>query len=312
VRAAIYTRISLDRDGTRLGVERQRQDCEALCKARGWTVTTVIEENDTSATKGKRPGYARLVQLAADRKVEVIVGWAVDRITRTPREIEDLIDLSARTGVKVATVSGDLDLTTDTGQLVGRILGAVARQEVQRKGERQRRSNLQRAEQGTVSTGGIRTMGYEPGMVRIVRREAKLIRDGFSWTVAGLSLREVARRWNAAEFTTAHGGSWVGTSVRVVLRNPRYAGFTKHRGQIVGTGKWTPLVTEEVFAAVRAILDDPGRRTTPDTARRYLLPGLCPLRVRCGGCHRAHSARQAHLQVWSNPRSHEPWRSHYR
>ena len=274
MRAAIYTRISLDRDGTGLGVARQQKDCETLCNTRGWTVTTVVQENDTSATKGKRPGYDRLVRLAEDRKVEIVVAWAVDRLTRTPREIEDLIDLSERTGVKIATVAGDLDLTTDTGRLVGRILGSVARGEVERKGARQRRANLQRAEQGIASPGGIRTVGYTPGLTAIVEQEAAHIRAGFAGLLAGLSLKEIARQWNAAGMTTAHGGQWNGSNVRFVLRNPRYAAYTKHRGRIIGKGKWTPIVGEDMWHAAQTVLDDPSRKTTDTGVRRYLLAGL--------------------------------------
>jgi hypothetical protein len=62
VRAAIYTRISRDDYGRGLGVLRQREDCEALCTRRGWSVSEVYEENDTSAYGvNHRPVYERLL-----------------------------------------------------------------------------------------------------------------------------------------------------------------------------------------------------------------------------------------------------------
>lgn len=281
MKAVVYTRISLDKTLQGLGVARQREDAEKLCAARGWQVAEVIEENDTSATSRKaRPGYQRLLSLIDNRTVDVVVVWAVDRLVRRLADLEDVIERCERSGVKLATVSGDIDLSTDAGRLVGRILASVARGEIERKSTRMERANRQRAEAGRASTGGIRTLGYTPGMGAVIPTEAEHIRCGFEAMVSGSSLRGIARDWNAATFRTAHDGPWTPFAVRKVLRNQRYPGRSVHQGNVVGPGEWTPLITEDLFDAVQAILDDPGRRTTPTTARRFLLPGIA--RCACG------------------------------
>src|SRR3954453_17340054 len=68
VRAAVYLRQSLDRDGSGLAVARQRQDCLKLCAERGWEPVEYVD-NDTSASNGKvRPAYTRmLADVAAGR-----------------------------------------------------------------------------------------------------------------------------------------------------------------------------------------------------------------------------------------------------
>src|SRR5690349_7419033 len=111
--AVVYVRQSRDSEGTGLAVERQRTDCEALCAARGWTVAHVITDNDTSASRGDRPGWTEVLRLAESREIDVIVGWHVDRLTRKLTELEHLITLAENVGVRVATVSGDIDLGTD-------------------------------------------------------------------------------------------------------------------------------------------------------------------------------------------------------
>ena len=65
-------------------------------------------------------------------------------------------------------------------------------------------------------------------------------------------------------------------SVRTILLNPRIAGLSAYRGEIVGVGEWEPLVSEETWRAVRAILEDPARK--PPRGVRTLLGGLarCP------------------------------------
>jgi site-specific DNA recombinase len=282
VRAAVYTRISLDKGQEGLGVARQREAAEKLCAARGWQIVDVLDENDTSATSRKaRPRYQRLLRMIDGKEIDVVVVWAVDRLVRRLADLEDVIERCERAGVKLATVSGDIDLSTDAGRLVARILASVARGEIERKSTRMESANRQRAQMGKVSTGGIRTLGFTPGMVKIVPAEAKQIRRGFATMISGASLRGIAREWNeTAAFRTAHGGEWTPFGVRTVLRNQRYAGRSIHQGTVVGRGRWSPLVSEDVFDAVQAILDDPARKTTPSTARRYLLPGIA--RCECG------------------------------
>ncbi len=149
LRAAIYVRQSKDIAGIGAAVDRQRQNCERLCDERGWIVVDTLTDNDLSASSGRvRPGYERLLAMVDAGDLDVIVCWHVDRLTRRVIDLEDVITRCERAGTKVATVSGDLDLSTDAGRLVGRILASVARGEVERKSARQKRAALQSAEAG--------------------------------------------------------------------------------------------------------------------------------------------------------------------
>jgi DNA invertase Pin-like site-specific DNA recombinase len=103
MRAAIYTRISDDRNGDGAGVERQETECRALAARLGWEVVNVCSDNSISAFKGKhRPGFEDLEQLVRFGKVDAVVAWAADRLTRHPRELEDLVTSSThrRSGYK--------------------------------------------------------------------------------------------------------------------------------------------------------------------------------------------------------------------
>src|ERR1700733_413671 len=93
MRAAIYVRISQDREGAGLGVKRQEQDCRELCAKLDFEAGDVYVDNDMSAYSGKpRPEYARMLQDAADGEFEAIVAWHTDRLHRSTRELEDFID----------------------------------------------------------------------------------------------------------------------------------------------------------------------------------------------------------------------------
>ncbi len=193
-RAALYTRISSDPSGQRAGVERQRQDREAHCRARGWTVGEVFEDNDTSASSGKpRRDYERMLAAVDSGAIDAIVTWHNDRLHRSPKELEAFIDLVERTGVRLALVTGgDYDLTTPDGRLAARIVGAVARKESEDRSRRVRRKHLELAELG--KPAGQFGWGVRDGT------ERELVREAAQRVLAGHGLMTIARDWNRAGY----------------------------------------------------------------------------------------------------------------
>ncbi|MCA1835805.1 MAG: recombinase family protein, partial [Actinobacteria bacterium] len=137
--AAIYCRISRDREGAGLGVERQEQDCRELADRLGWTVTAVHTDNDVSAYSGKpRPGYKALLADLEAGRADAVLAWHTDRLHRSPTELETYIAACEVRGVPTHCVkAGVLDLSTASGRMTARITGAVARHEVEHMIERQ-------------------------------------------------------------------------------------------------------------------------------------------------------------------------------
>lgn len=161
--ACIYCRMSEDREGGGLGIERQREDCEQLAAQLGLTVVHVYADNDLSAYSGKpRPDYQRMLEAVREGAYGTVIAWHTDRLHRSPRELEEYIDVCEPRSVQTRTVkAGALDLTTATGRMIARQLGVQARYEVERMIERQRRARDQKVQRGEWS-GGPRPFGYEP------------------------------------------------------------------------------------------------------------------------------------------------------
>jgi site-specific DNA recombinase len=280
-RAAIYTRISSDREGAGLGVERQEADCRALAEQLGWEIVAVHSDNDLSAYSGKpRPGYeALLADLRAD-VADAVICWHTDRLHRRPVELEDYIAVCEPRGVPTMTVkAGPLDLATPAGRMVARQLGAVGRYEVEHMIERQQRARLQAATAGKWG-GGRRPFGYEADGVTVRKAEADALRWAASQVLAGASLNAIVARLNDRGVRTATGKPWQPTELRRALVRPRNAGLMVHRGQVVGEAGWPAILDEDTWRGVCAVLEDPGRRTNTTVARRWLLSGL----ARCGVC----------------------------
>lgn len=182
-RAIIYCRISRDREGAGLGVERQREDCEALAAQLGVEIVTVYTDNDLSAYSGKpRPGYQQLLADLRAGHADTVLVWHTDRLHRSPAELEEYIDVCEPRRIETRTVkAGNLDLATATGRMIARQLGVQARYEVERMVERQRRTRDQMAEQGK-HFGGRRPFGYEDDRItpRALWCPSCSAEDGFS------------------------------------------------------------------------------------------------------------------------------------
>jgi site-specific DNA recombinase len=301
LRAAVYVRISSDRTGDELGVTRQREDCEALINARGWTLAAPpFIENDTSAAGRKpRPQFRALLDTVNAGKVDVVVAWALDRLARTARDRLALVEECRDAGVIIALVRGsDMDPTTPAGRLTLGVLGEVAQHEIDQKSERQARAAEQAAENGEWR-GGRRAFGYADDGVTIVPSEAAAVREGYAALLAGASLRGIAQQWNTAGFRTGQApwrhidrgerSPWRPDSVRRLLTNPRYAAIRAHRGVEIAPALWPAVVTEQTYRAALAVLADPARRKA-GAAPRQLLTGLafcaldgCGLLVHGGG-----------------------------
>jgi len=292
-RAVIYVRISQDRTGAGLGVDRQREDCEALAERMGWEVLEVYVDNDVSAFSGKlRKDYRRMLADLDQGKATVVVVWHTDRLTRSIVELEEYIELSDRRGIATHTVqAGTVDLATPSGRMTARILGAVARQESEHKGERVARARRQKALKGEWM-GGIRPFGWgmPTGEVRTkvdrktgeevevpaldmmlaVPEEAEALRFWTDEILSGGSIRSLVKWCADKGVTTTRGNPVTHTDMRDMLLRPRNAGIAVYRGEEVGRGQWEPIVDEAKYRAVCAILRDPGRTVNRGAQPKWL------------------------------------------
>jgi DNA invertase Pin-like site-specific DNA recombinase len=301
--AAVYLRISADRTGEQLGVARQREDCEKLCADKGWQPVEYLD-NDVSATSGKkRPQYERMLADIRDGRIGAVVAWDLDRLHRRPIELERFMALADEKHLALATVSGDVDLSTAQGRLIARLKGSVAAHESEHKVARQKRAAQQKAEQGRPQWR--HATGYVDG--KPDPKYARLLTKVYRLILSGGSLRDGCKILNDAKAyrlwvrrpvdpitgekdTVIEEREWTEQSLSAFLRKPRNAGLREHNGEIVLTkdddtgeyvpvkGQWQPLVDEDLWRGVQDVMarNRAGRRTY----RRHLLSGL----LGCGNC----------------------------
>lgn len=280
MRAFVYCRISDDREGAGLGVERQLDDCKALAEQLGWTIVREFTDNDISAYSGKRrPAYTEMLEALGRGEAGAVLAWHTDRLHRTPRELEEFIDVCAEGKVVVRTVkAGELDLATATGQMTARIVGAVARHEIDHARNRMVAAHAQAAAHGKPhgkipygytavfdDAGRYAGRDVHPGEAAVIREIADRILEGES-------LRSIVSDLNKRP----HPGrprTWNVSHLGRTIKFPVYAGIRDYKGQRV-KGEWEPILTEDEHIRVCALLNDPNRRTARGNGTKWLLSGI--------------------------------------
>ncbi len=294
-RAAIYTRISDDNEGRALGVARQEEDCRKLAEREGYTVVGVYSDNDISAStrsRKPRPDYDRMLDDAEAGRFEVILTYSTSRLTRRPREIEDMLDLHESHGTQLVTVaSGRPDLSTADGRMNTRFMGNVDTGEAERTAERARRKQRELAESGRHN--GPRPYGWDifgtkdKQKLVINKDEAKIVQDCVRRVLQGDGIWAICLDLNARGARTSTGGEWKTQVLRRMLLRPRNYGMRSHapvgKKPQLYPGQWEPIVDQDTHERVVALLTDPARRTNNrGTAPKYLLTSVAV----CGECGR--------------------------
>jgi DNA invertase Pin-like site-specific DNA recombinase len=299
--AYIYCRISQDRSGAGLGVERQEADCRALAERLGYEVTRLFVDNDISAMSGKtRPAYVEMLALVEKGAANAVIAWHQDRLQRQPRELENYIDACKAGRVTTHTVqSGEIDLSTASGQAIARTLGAWARYESDHKSDRLKRAKQQAKEQGKFHGGPI-PYGWDIADKRPVvnAEQAKAIKLAAGMVLQGKSMAAILREFQSRGIKTPRGGDkWNHISMRDVLLRPKIAGLAEVDGELVADPGFPAILTEDEWLGVRAVLSDPSRRQSFDNRNRWLLSGIaeceCGSTVKVGATKSYKGGRRA-------------------
>jgi len=249
------------------GIERALIRARSLVESRGWPEAVEFTDNAVSAsrTRDESTNWGRMLRRVASGEFDTIVGIDVDRLIRSTRDLNVLIDL----GAKIVTVDGEIDLTTADGEFRATMLAGIARFETRRKGERQVRGNEARVANG-MPVAGKRRYGFEGGNIEERPDEADMVRALYAGIAAGDSIKSWADRMGKPP-----------VRVREILTNPSYAGWVWRKGErFEAHASIARVVDRELWETVQLLLSEPSRKTSPGNAPRHLASGIAS----CGTC----------------------------
>jgi site-specific DNA recombinase len=282
----LYTRVSsrnqLEPEFNSL--EAQKERLEAYCKAQDYSVYRLYEDGAYSGDSLDRPALRQMMADIREGRINCVVAYKIDRLTRSVKDFHELLALFERQNVSFVAVTQNLDTQTPTGRLMRNILLDFAQFEREMTADRTRDKMHQRAQKGMWNGGNV-PYGFENQNKKLVPRtqEAQRIKFMFehfskSPSLAGLRDELARRGWmNRA------GKPWSKTALAHVLANPIYSGKVRFE-ETLFNAEHGSIVDELTFSkcqSAKKLCTHPKARTE----RTFLLRGL----LRCAECGSAMS-----------------------
>ena len=328
-RIAGYVRVSSQRqatEGDSLVAQQNEieQEIEFRSRREGWNADSVEFYVDAgrSAKNQNRPQLQRLKRDISAGRVDVVICFKLDRITRSLKDFVDLWELFADHDVDVISLREKFDSSNPTGMAMLQLIMVFAQLEREMTGERTVAIMKDRAERGLWNGGhvlGYRSANDESGKLIVNPEEAALVRQIFDGFEELGSAGAVTRRLSEAgirypTYTTrsdkVRGGNLF-TKQKVIglLRNAVYIGRISW-GAVIVNDCHEPIISKEQFERVQLTFGETKKRRSNRkkqiNTRQYLLSGL--LRCPCGSHlvgHSAHNKHRAYHYYSCTRQSHE-------
>src|SRR4030088_1492333 len=291
VRCAIYARVSTEHglDQQFNSLDAQYDAASAYIKSQahaGWTlIRSRYDDGGYSGGSTDRPDLQKLLEDIRARKLDVIVVYKVDRLTRSLADFAKLVELFDAHGVSFVSVTQQFNTTTSMGRLTLNVLLSFAQFEREVTSERIR-DKIAASKRKGLWVGGTLPLGYEMkgGKIAIVEEEAELVRLIFrrylelgsvNELLRDLKERNIRTRTNQLSTGTTRGGIPFGRgALYYVLSNHFYIGEVKYKNEIL-PGEQPPIMDRPLFEAVRKkSLAQWSHRTTVRNKADHLLTGM--------------------------------------
>jgi site-specific DNA recombinase len=291
VRCAIYTRVSTEHglDQEFNSLDAQYDAASAYIKSQahaGWTlIRSRYDDGGYSGGSTDRPDLQKLLEDIRARKIDVIVVYKVDRLTRSLADFAKLVELFDAHGVSFVSVTQQFNTTTSMGRLTLNVLLSFAQFEREVTSERIR-DKIAASKRKGLWVGGNLPLGYKmnDGKIAIVEEEAELVRSIFRRYLQLGSVNELVRDLKERNIRTktrllstgrTRGGIPFGRgALYYLLGNHFYIGEVKYKNEIL-PGEQPPIMDRALFEAVRQkSLAQWSHRTVMRSKSDHLLTGL--------------------------------------
>lgn len=287
LRCAIYTRKSSDEglDQSFNSLDAQREACEAFIASQaslGWKVIPELyDDGGISGGTMDRPALQRLLRDIRDRKIDVVVVYKIDRLTRSLMDFSRIVEVFDQNGVSFVSITQQFNTTTSMGRLTLNVLLSFAQFEREVTAERIRDKVAASKKKGMWMGGNV-PLGYQVKDRKLVvdQQEAQTVRWLFRRYLDLKSLTDLSREAQAnnlhrSETRRQNGTPFGRGKLHHLLTNPIYIGKIRHK-QAIYEGEHEALIDTELFTEVQALLtrQAPKRRSSSNSPERHLLGGL--------------------------------------
>lgn len=300
----LYVRVSTEMQAEEgYSLAEQEARLRLFAESQGWKIYEVRKDAGRSGKDLNRPGIEAVTEDAQAHRVQKVVVYKLDRLSRSQKNTLYLIeDVFLENGVDFVSLTESLDTATPLGKAMIGILAVFAQLEREEIAERMMLGRVASAKEGNWRGGSGVPIGYryipksatEPGRLVVDEYEAEVVREVFRQFLAGKTYHAIYDDMRSAGHTTKYG-SFAGGGAALIpamLSNRAYIGEIKYQG-IWYAGKQDPIIDPATFARAQDKMAE--YRATLDAHRRkpfkagHLLTGLlwcseCGARWCFNGC----------------------------
>lgn len=247
----LYPRVSTEdqfRNGHSLGEQKERM--LKLCDYKNYEVYKVYEDAGISAKDMNRPAFQEMIQDIKDGKINKIIVYKLDRLTRSIKDLEEICTFLEENNCSLESMCEDINTSTANGKFFIRMLTILAQLEIERTSERTKFGMI-----GAVKKGhfvGRAPIGYDKQDKKLVVNdiESEVIRRIFDLYIKGMAANAITKLLNEEKVLNR---KWIPTLVDRILSNEIYIGNYVHRKTIsveesqTFIGVAPAIIEEEVF-----------------------------------------------------------------
>ena len=278
---AVYTRVSTNMQAEKdfSSCESQEEKIRAFVKSQtGWQIAKVYTDAGYTGANINRPALKELFDDIKQNKIDFVLTYKIDRLTRSPKDFYQLIEFFENNNVSFISITERFDTSTPAGRLLRNIMLTFAQFERELTSERTKDKMLERAKKGMYN-GGFAPFGYKrkDKKLFICEKEAEIIRLIFETYVENQSLDELYNLLKDKNIKNRQDNPFRKTALSFLLRNPVYAGKVKYNNEIY-QGIHKPIIAEELFELAQTT--HPKKIRKLRVYKDYLFGGL----VNCEEC----------------------------
>lgn len=246
--AGLYPRVSTE-DQSRFGhsLDEQEDRLKKLCEFKDYEIYKVYREEGVSAKDTNRPKFKEMIQDMKDGKINKIIVYKLDRLTRSIQDLENICKMLEEYNCDLESVTEEINTGNANGKFFIRMLTILAQLEIERTSERTKFGLIGAAKKGHIS--GQLALGYtkkdKSKKLVIDELEADTVKRIFSMYLEGSSVCHICEEFNEENVLNRH---WATTTVDKILSNKIYIGSIEY-------GKRDKKNTQIFEDVVPAIID---------------------------------------------------------
>lgn len=281
--AAIYCRVSTE-DQAREGysLPEQQEKLKDLCKYRDYNIYDIYEDAGISAKDMEhRPQFQKMLESVRDGKVDVIVAYKLDRLTRSVRDLEILISELEKYECSLECAMDDINTSTANGRFFVRMLTVLSQLEIERVSERTKFDMVGAIKDGHIPVRKILGFMRKDKKLIINPAESNIVERIFDLYYKGKSYQQIANIFNDEKMLNK---KWYDTTILKILSNPLYKGDF-----ISGTRTGNPILYENVVEPIISKkLWEECQEQTRKNARNYTRRNdyIFFQKIICPNCHK--------------------------